>query len=141
MSPSPYAQQGHQVRFDWGLAGANAVGGDADIVAVVDVLSFTTALTVAVDRGIEIHPYQWRDETVAAYTRDRDAVLDVLATFGITSRSPEAAAAAFVGRAQELSETAGGRELIAYGYPGDVVIAAEHNVSQVTPVLDGERFR
>ena len=35
---------------------------DVAIVAVVDVLSFTTALTVAIDNGIEVFPFRWRDE-------------------------------------------------------------------------------
>jgi 2-phosphosulfolactate phosphatase len=72
---SPYAQQGFRVGFDWGPAGAAAVGGS--LVAVVDVLSFTTAVTVAVDRGIDVYPYRWRDETAVAYAEQHDAVLAV----------------------------------------------------------------
>lgn len=62
---SPYAQDGFSVGFEWGSVGARVVAGD--IVAVVDVLSFTTAVTVAADLGIEVYPYQWRDETAVAY--------------------------------------------------------------------------
>ena len=72
---SPYAQSGFRVGFDWGPAGAAAVPGS--LVAVVDVLSFTTAVTVAVDRGIEVYPYRWRDETAVAYAEQHDAVLAV----------------------------------------------------------------
>ena len=46
---SPYAQDGFGVGFEWGPVGADVVAGD--IVAVVDVLSFTTAVTVAADFG------------------------------------------------------------------------------------------
>jgi len=42
----------------------------------VDVL-FTTAVTVAVDRGIDVYPYRWRDETAVAYAKQYDAVLAV----------------------------------------------------------------
>lgn len=72
---SPYAQQGFRVGFDWGPVGAAAVPGS--LVAVVDVLSFTTAVTVAVDRGIDVYPYRWRDETAVAYAEQHDAVLAV----------------------------------------------------------------
>jgi len=72
---SPYAQQGFRVGFDWGPTGAAAVPGR--LVAVVDVLSFTTAVTVAVDRGIDVYPYRWRDETAVAYAEQLDATLAV----------------------------------------------------------------
>lgn len=74
---SVYAQHGFRARFDWGPAGAGEIGGDARFVAVIDVLSFTTALTVAAERGIEVYPYRWKDESALEYARARDAVLAV----------------------------------------------------------------
>ena len=72
---SPYAQDGFRGGFDWGPVGAEVVAGD--IVAVVDVLSFTTAVTVAADVGIEVYPYRWRDETALAYAERFGAKLAV----------------------------------------------------------------
>ncbi|HWD77314.1 MAG TPA: 2-phosphosulfolactate phosphatase [Kribbella sp.] len=72
---SPYAQDGFAAGFDWGPVGAEVVAGD--IVAVVDVLSFTTAVTVAADRGIDVYPYRWRDETAVAYAEEYGATLAV----------------------------------------------------------------
>ena len=72
---SPYAQEGFSVGFDWGPVGAGVVVGN--IVAVVDVLSFTTAVTVAADLGIDVYPYRWRDETAVAYAKQYDATLAV----------------------------------------------------------------
>ncbi|WP_084143096.1 2-phosphosulfolactate phosphatase [Amycolatopsis taiwanensis] len=46
-------------------------------MAVVDVLSFTTTLTVAVERGIEVFPYRWKDESAARFAQQHDAVLAV----------------------------------------------------------------
>src|SRR5258705_13601037 len=74
---NPHAQIGFGVRFDWGPAGAALVGQGAAIVAVVDVLSFPTTLTVAVDQGIDVLPYRYRDASAAAYARRHGAVLAV----------------------------------------------------------------
>ncbi|MGW6199832.1 2-phosphosulfolactate phosphatase [Kribbella sp. NPDC055110] len=72
---SPYAQDGFDVGFEWGPVGAGVVAGD--IVAVVDVLSFTTAVTVAADLGMDVYPYRWRDETAVAYAEKYGAQLAV----------------------------------------------------------------
>ncbi len=69
-----------RVRFDWGPTGAAAITvgpGGADIAVVVDVLSFTTTLTVALERGITVLPYRWHDAGAAAYAAEHDAVLAV----------------------------------------------------------------
>ncbi|MEV6560645.1 2-phosphosulfolactate phosphatase [Nocardia sp. NPDC051756] len=65
------------VRIDWGLAGARALGPDSAAVVVVDVLSFTTSVSVAVDAGTRVFPYPWRDGTAATFATDRDARLAV----------------------------------------------------------------
>jgi len=72
-----WTQAGRRVRFDWGPAGADAAGPGAALVAVIDVLSFSTTLTVAVERGIAVLPYRWRDESAERVARERDAVLAV----------------------------------------------------------------
>ena len=60
-SADPYSQAGFSIRFDWGLQGAIAISAGAAAVVVVDVLSFTTTLSVALDAGIEVFPYRFRD--------------------------------------------------------------------------------
>ena len=72
---SPYDQSGHRVRFDWGPLGAAAVV--ADVAVVVDVLSFTTTLTVALERGIEVFPYEWRDARASEHAVRHGATLAV----------------------------------------------------------------
>ncbi|MEV6488194.1 2-phosphosulfolactate phosphatase [Actinoplanes sp. NPDC051633] len=70
-------QEPFAVRFEWGPVGAAAVAAGASVVAVVDVLSFTTTLSVAVERGMAVMPYRWRDASAAATARRHDAVLAV----------------------------------------------------------------
>ena len=72
-----HAQPSYRIRFDWGPAGAEAVGADADVLVVVDVLSFTTTLSVALETGAQVLPYRWNDETAADHARRHDAVLAV----------------------------------------------------------------
>ncbi|WP_418059225.1 2-phosphosulfolactate phosphatase [Pimelobacter simplex] len=73
-----HAQDGRQVRLEWGPTGGAAISADADIVVVVDVLSFTTTLTIATARGTRVHPFAWKDDrAAAAYARERDAVVAV----------------------------------------------------------------
>ncbi len=75
-----HGQAAYAVRLETGPTGAVAVVaglcGD-DVAVVVDVLSFTTTLTLAVERGVEVHPFAWRDERAEGYARERDAVLAV----------------------------------------------------------------
>ena len=57
-----FSQPGSGVRFEWGLAGAAELSRVCAVLVVVDVLSFTTAVTVAVERGIRVHPFPWTDQ-------------------------------------------------------------------------------
>jgi 2-phosphosulfolactate phosphatase len=89
-----HRQLGHRVRFDWGPTGADAIAEGADVAVVVDVLSFTTTLTVAVERGITVLPFRWKDDRAAAYAAEQDATLAVgrfearATTGGAVSLSP-----------------------------------------------------
>ncbi|WP_370186198.1 2-phosphosulfolactate phosphatase [Aeromicrobium sp.] len=68
-------QGDHTVRFDWGPTGGLAVGEGADVAVVVDVLSFTTALGVAVERGAVVVPYPAGRPDAAAVAAQTGAVL------------------------------------------------------------------
>lgn len=70
-----HGQSSYAVRFDWGPTGGAAIAEGADLAVVVDVLSFTTTLTVAAERGVTVFPYRWRDETAEKYAAERDAEL------------------------------------------------------------------
>lgn len=73
----PHGQTGYRVRLDWGLDGARAVGADATTTVVVDVLSFATTVSVALDVGVIVYPYRWNDGTAEQFAREHDAVLAV----------------------------------------------------------------
>lgn len=71
------SQHGFSLRLDWGVPGADRVVPGASIAVVVDVLSFTTTLSVALDAGIDVLPYRYRDATAADFAREHDAELAV----------------------------------------------------------------
>jgi 2-phosphosulfolactate phosphatase len=72
-----HRQPGYRIRFDWGLRGAEGIALDADIAVVIDVLSFTTTLSVALDAGMTVFPYNGPYEAATAYADSHDAVLAV----------------------------------------------------------------
>ena len=74
---APWSQSAHGVRVEWGLPGALAVAPGVRWAVVIDVLSFSTTVTVALDQGLEVLPYRWRDGSAAAYARDHSAALAV----------------------------------------------------------------
>jgi 2-phosphosulfolactate phosphatase len=76
-----HSQDGHVVRLEWGPTGAEAltryaVQSGAGVTAVViDVLSFTTCVSVAADAGITVHPYRWNDDSAGAHAERLGATL------------------------------------------------------------------
>jgi 2-phosphosulfolactate phosphatase len=70
-----FAQGPHGVRFDWGIAGAVALASSSSCLVIVDVLSFTTSVTVAVEAGTRVFPYAWGNETAAGFAQRHQARL------------------------------------------------------------------
>jgi 2-phosphosulfolactate phosphatase len=62
-----FSQDPSGVRFEWGPVGAGLLAEVCAILVVVDVLSFSTATSVAVERGMRVHPFPWRGEDARAY--------------------------------------------------------------------------
>jgi 2-phosphosulfolactate phosphatase len=116
------SQQSYQVRFDWGAAGAAAVGADADAVVWVDQLGSSDrpvdAVPGTLEQAGELAAWalarqhdqggRFRIAIVAAGAARADgslrfavedllaagAIIDEIAAVGIDHQSPEAAAAA-----------------------------------------------
>jgi 2-phosphosulfolactate phosphatase len=54
------------VRVEWGQAGARELGRTCPIVVVCDVLSYSTAVSIATARGVTVWPHAWDDLAGAA---------------------------------------------------------------------------
>lgn len=233
-----YDQQEFDIRCEWGEHGVAVLAPISDVVIIVDVLSFSTTVDIAVQRGATVFPFRWKDDrartfaesmqaeladparaksryslspkslanipagtrivlpspngatltlaakprpVVAGCLRNARAVALAAAGYGHAvaliaagerwkddmtlqpsyedlvgagaiiqhlagSRSPEAASAvaafvdAKVALAENLRRCISGRELIERGYPEDVELAAQLDVSDCEPTFDGEAF-
>jgi 2-phosphosulfolactate phosphatase len=71
------AQSAAAVRFEWGPTGAAALGAIGGCLVVIDVLSFTTAVTVATGRGIAVLPCRLSDPGCEALAAANGAELAV----------------------------------------------------------------
>lgn len=73
---TPYDQSGYRVRLEWGPVGGAEVVDRHTYAVVADVLSFTTCVSVAADRGLDVLP--WRasapDEDADSYAAEHAAV-------------------------------------------------------------------
>lgn len=112
--PAAHQQLEHRIRFDWGLSGALAVAQGVDVAVVVDVLSFTTTVSVAVDAGAAVLPYPWRDPTADAFAQQHAARLAV-------------------GRAQAGSGEVGlsPASMRAHAGPGDAIVLPSPNGAMI----------
>jgi len=63
MDTSPFEQAGYNVRCGWGPEALWLLAPLVDVVVVVDVLSFSTTVDVALGRGVIVFPYRWHDGT------------------------------------------------------------------------------
>ena len=83
-----FNQQEYDIRCEWGLHGAQILAPICDAIVIVDVLSFTTAVSVAVNRGGVVFPYRWKDDSRIAYANEKNAILAGPRSSGSYSLSP-----------------------------------------------------
>ena len=70
-----YFNQGeYEIRWEWGIAGLRELTPQSDAVVIVDVLSFSTAVDIAVGNGASVYPYQFHGDSAEAYARTLGAL-------------------------------------------------------------------
>ncbi|URD51576.1 hypothetical protein M5J74_06200 [Chroococcidiopsis sp. CCNUC1] len=84
-----FNQSEFDLRCEWGIGGVMQLAPISDVVVIVDVLSFSTCVEIATNRGAIIFPYRWQDDTAIAYAQSVNATL--------ASRQPYAAIALIFG--------------------------------------------
>jgi 2-phosphosulfolactate phosphatase len=73
----PFTQEGYRCRLEWGWRGARQAAERGDILVVVDVLSFSTAVATAIAHGGSIYPCATQEEAViTAQTRATECAVN-----------------------------------------------------------------
>lgn len=86
---NPYDQQEFEIRCEWGMEGVATLAPISDVVIIVDVLSFSTCVEIAVHRGAFVYPYKRKDESAEHFAATIGAlVADSRHTPGSFSLSP-----------------------------------------------------
>jgi 2-phosphosulfolactate phosphatase len=62
-----FTQSEFDIRCEWGLRGLREISPRCDVVIIVDVLSFSTAVDIATSRGATVYPYPFKDGSANIY--------------------------------------------------------------------------
>ncbi len=67
MNPAYFKQHKFAIRCEWGLNGVAALQPHSDVMIIVDVMSFSTCVDVAVSNGAFVYPFARNDESAQRY--------------------------------------------------------------------------
>jgi 2-phosphosulfolactate phosphatase len=70
-----FDQAEYDLRCEWGVEGLLALQATSDAVVIVDVLSFSTAVDIALSKGASVLPYRWKDDSAKRFAAEKGAVL------------------------------------------------------------------
>ena len=83
-----FDQAEFDIRCEWGEPGIAQLAPISDVVIIVDVMSFSTCVSIAVSRWATVFPYRWKDGTARAYAESIGAELAESRTMPGQSSSP-----------------------------------------------------
>jgi len=119
-----------RVRCEWGRAGLAALAPSADVVIIVDVLSFATCVEIAVSRDAVVLPFGWRDARASAFAERMGAALAGPRGSGGLSLSPDSLRGLAPGARVVLPSPNGATLSLAAG-PGRVLTGCLRNATAV----------
>ncbi len=70
-----FDQTSYRNRFEWGAEGVRQLAPRSQVVAIVEVLSFTTCVEVAASRDAVVFPYRYKDDSAIEFAQPVGALL------------------------------------------------------------------
>jgi 2-phosphosulfolactate phosphatase len=70
-----FDQAEYDLKCEWGLEGLLALQPASDAVVIVDVLSFSTAVDIALSKGASVLPCRWNDNSAGRFAAEKGALL------------------------------------------------------------------
>jgi hypothetical protein len=70
-------QRNFDVRFEWCLQGLEALS-ECRTFIIVDILSFTTCVSIALARKATDFPYRWKGQTAHTFAQEHHDILAVM---------------------------------------------------------------
>jgi 2-phosphosulfolactate phosphatase len=145
-----FDQHASDIRCEWGLLGLEALLPASDVVVIVDVLSFSTSVDIAVSRGAVVFPFRHHGVTAEVFAQERHALLASTNRASGLSLSPASLQAVPAGMRLVLPSPNGSTLSLATGtvptYAGccrnaaAVARAAAMHGPRVTIIAAGERW-
>ena len=68
-----FDQSNYNIRCEWGDKGVSNLAPVSDLVIIVDILSFSTAVEIATAQGALVYPYRWADYSAYEFAQSIDA--------------------------------------------------------------------
>ncbi|WP_053960379.1 2-phosphosulfolactate phosphatase [Sulfobacillus thermosulfidooxidans] len=75
MGDERFYQSTYPIRFEWGQEGVRRLAPLSGVVVIVDVLSFCTAVDVAMSKDAIVFPYRYHDPSALTFAQSVDAIL------------------------------------------------------------------
>lgn len=60
---------------EWGIEGINKYSSESDVTVIIDVLSFSTCVDIALSKNAVIFPYRFKDDSAIQYAKINNAIL------------------------------------------------------------------
>lgn len=148
---SVFEQRGFEIRFGWGPNGLRRLAPLVDAVVIIDVLSFSTSVDIALGRGVVVFPYRWHngtehefaasvnaevaDPTGAGISLRPASLIDAPAGMRLVLPSPNGSALTFGARAAGAS-----RALVGCLRNAEAVARSLDDCETVAVIAAGERW-
>jgi len=62
-----FNQSEFNIKLEWGMPGIEQLAPVSDVIIIVDVLSFSTSVDIAISCGAKVFPYRYKDDSAVEY--------------------------------------------------------------------------